>query len=434
MNIRDPLFPASLIQKPPFEAFAAQDRGSRRRKLWEISARSHCPLIGVCFEVDELRALMGKVMDFTRNTSDYVLHTSAVGACESRTPLADLLHKSLEKRFRQTVRQFAGSKDSDSVYALWRAACDTGADIPGALWAAWTHPACDAALEIRVYRDIHMIQHQVGSGARADLDALKTLKVKNAQLRLQLSVARAEADALRVEKTHELLEIGLRHDRLRAELAGKDALVAGLTAQLEVLRQSVPDLKARQTLARRASDAEARATALTAKAAELEEEAERLRRLARHADETIQQLLAVAERMGDETGGAAEHATPSLSGLRILCVGGRTGSVDAYRKEVERRGGCFLHHDGGLEESLHRIDSAMTAADLVVCQAGCISHNAYWRVKEQCKRTGKQCLFIKSAGATGFGRMVSAAYTRSEGRNPDAYPIAPPEEAHAPRR
>jgi hypothetical protein len=68
-------------------------------------------------------------------------------------------------------------------------------------------------------------------------------------------------------------------------------------------------------------------------------------------------------------------------------------------------GVCY--HDGGLEESLHRIDSALAAADIVICQAGCISHNAYWRVKELCKRTGKPCMFVKNSGVSSFGRVVS---------------------------
>ncbi|KGH31650.1 MULTISPECIES: DUF2325 domain-containing protein [Comamonas] len=40
-----------------------------------------------------------------------------------------------------------------------------------------------------------------------------------------------------------------------------------------------------------------------------------------------------------------------------------------------------------LEDSLH-------AADLVICQTGCISDGAYWRVKDHCKRTGKTCLLV----------------------------------------
>ena len=50
--------------------------------------------------------------------------------------------------------------------------------------------------------------------------------------------------------------------------------------------------------------------------------------------------------------------------------------------------------------------AAVAAADIVICQAGCISHNAYWRVKEHCKRTGKRCVFVKSAGVSSFERAV----------------------------
>jgi hypothetical protein len=58
---------------------------------------------------------------------------------------------------------------------------------------------------------------------------------------------------------------------------------------------------------------------------------------------------------------------------------------------IEQRGGRLMHHDGGLEERLHCID----AARFVICQAGCISNNVCWRVKEQCKRTGKRCIYMK---------------------------------------
>lgn len=400
-------FAATLLPRPSFETTVDVMAGSRRRKLWEIASKNHCPLIGVCFDVEDLRRLMGKVMEFSRSTTDYVLHSTAVGACDTRSRLAELLQKQLEKRYQPTIRKFASAKTADDVYIHWRAACDSGDGIPGALWASWTHAACDQTLELQVYRDIHMIQHQIGSGTRADLAALQALKAENAQLHARLNETRHQLETQRSERAAETHTLGQRVVDLGSKLAGKDALVARLTAECDTLRQSIPDLKARQSLARRASDAEARALALTAKAAELEEEKDHHQRLIRHANETIQQLLAVTERLSGELEPAPTQTPATLSGKCILCVGGRTGSVDAYRREVEQRGGSFLHHDGGLEESLHRIDADLAAADLVICQAGCISHNAYWRVKEQCKRTGKQCIYIQGAGVSGFGRMVN---------------------------
>lgn len=384
-------------------------QGSRRRKLWELQPKCHCPLIGVCFALADLRTLMARVMNFPRETTDFALHTTAVGACETRTGLSAVLQKELEKRYQQRIREFSTAKESAGLRTLWRDCCQTGSDIPGALWASWTHSACDRALEQEIYCDIHMIQHQVGSGTRADLSTLRARTAENRSLRAQLAKLRAEADAQRSERSQAVRLFGERIALLRADLSGKDALLATVTGELDALRESLPDLRKRQLLARRASDAEARATALRARTVELEAEVGRLRRLAGQAQETIARLVAGAGQPGDEVEVLAGSLQPTLEGKRVLCVGGRSGSVDAYRRVVEQRGGNFAHHDGGLEESLHRIDAALGAADLVICQAACISHNAYWRVKEQCKRTGKQCVFIKSAGVTSFDRVVGSA-------------------------
>ncbi len=402
-------FPGSLRMGPLAEAPTFVASGSRRRKLWEIPHKFHCPVIGVCFGVDELRSLMAKVMHFPRETTDFVLHTTAVGGCETRSQLAELLHKNMEKRFVMTIRRFAASKDGESLRLLWREAALAGTDIPGALWASWTHPACDAVLEQEIYADIHMIQHQIGSGARADLTTLKRLSADNSQLRRERDEARRALEALRTEKARETQLLDRRMAELRSELASKEACAANLMGQLDLLRHSLPDLKDRQALARRASDAEARASALAARSAELDDALQRQRSLARHAEETIRHLRATGDLPASAPTPLAEAPASHLSGKCILCVGGRSGSVDAYRQIVEQRGGRFLHHDGGLEESLHRIDAALSAADLVICQAGCISHNAYWRVKEQCKRSGKQCVFLKGPGVSSFGKVVSTA-------------------------
>lgn len=396
----------SLLRHRP-AAPVERVQGSRRRKLWEIAHKFHCPVIGVCFGVDELRGLMDKIIHLPGDASDFMLHTSAVSACEERSPLAELLQKNLEKRFQQTIRRFAAAKTSDALRALWQETVASGSEIPDVLWSAWTHPACDAQLEQEIYGDIHMIQHQIGTGARADLSTLKRMSADNSELRRQLDEARHALEAQRAEKAREVQLLDRRIAELRSELAGKEACTAHLTGQLEALRQSIPELKERQALARRASDAEGRASAQAARNAELEEELQRHRDLARRAEETIRHLRATGDGPANIPEELDDELPSRLSGKCILCVGGRSGSVDAYRQIVEQRGGRFLHHDGGLEESLHRIDAALSAADLVVCQAGCISHNAYWRVKEQCKRTGKQCLFLKGSGVSSFGKAVS---------------------------
>ena len=79
----------------------------------------------------------------------------------------------------------------------------------------------------------------------------------------------------------------------------------------------------------------------------------------------------------------------------MLYVGGRTGLIEQYRHAVERCGGTLLHHDGGLEESLKRLQPLLAAADVVVCAAGESSHAAYYIVKRFCKQAGKPCALLR---------------------------------------
>ncbi|EJN10150.1 DUF2325 domain-containing protein [Herbaspirillum sp. YR522] len=41
---------------------------------------------------------------------------------------------------------------------------------------------------------------------------------------------------------------------------------------------------------------------------------------------------------------------------------------------------------------LSALEASIAGADLVICQTGCLSHGAYWRVHDHCRRTGKTCV------------------------------------------
>ncbi len=380
---------------------------SRRRKLWEIPHKFHCPVIGVCFGCDELRSLMAKVMHFPRDTSDFTLHTTAVGACEERSRLAELLHKTLEKRYQLALRQFATFKTNHQLQLAWQQAVAAGSQVPAALWAVWTHPTCDARLEQEVYGDIHMLQHQIGSGTRADLRSLQALQQENGELRRQLQQNQAAVEQSRQEQATQQQALRQQLGELQAELAAREAWGLGLQRELAALHGELPDLGPRRELAQQLDFAREQLGQLRARNDEQAAELARLRDYASFAEDS----LAALSRLADgavETPAAALPAT-DLGGKCVLCVGGRSGAVHSYRSVVEQSGGRFMHHDGGLEESLHRIDSALAAADIVICQAGCISHNAYWRVKDLCKRSGKPCMFVKSGGVSSFGKVVDAA-------------------------
>ena len=104
---------------------------------------------------------------------------------------------------------------------------------------------------------------------------------------------------------------------------------------------------------------------------------------------------------------SANSADARLGGRCLLCIGGRENLVGHYRGLVEGLGGRFLHHDGGIEDNPKRLEATLASADAVVCQAGCVSHAAYWKLKEYCKRTNKPCIYLKRAGVTSFARGVA---------------------------
>jgi len=77
----------------------------------------------------------------------------------------------------------------------------------------------------------------------------------------------------------------------------------------------------------------------------------------------------------------------------ILCVGQDVGSASAAQQVAQMAGARFLHHAGDTSDDA-ALENSLRAADLVICQTGCVSHNTYWRVQDHCKRTGKQCVLV----------------------------------------
>nr|WP_243420407.1 DUF2325 domain-containing protein [Janthinobacterium sp. 78] len=81
------------------------------------------------------------------------------------------------------------------------------------------------------------------------------------------------------------------------------------------------------------------------------------------------------------------------------------------QQAVEQAGGRFLHHAGGDDgaDDVAALEAGLVAADLVICQTGCVSHDAYWRVHDHCQRTGKQCVLVDQPQAMHFIRKEALA-------------------------
>lgn len=375
--------------------------GSRRRRVWELGSTSHCPLVGVALPLGALRRLVERVTGGRLLHDDYDIHVGAVSECALRNPLSEALQKELERRYAGDVNRFRAARSTEEVASLWAKAVAAG-NVPGAFWAGLTHPRCTADLEQRMCRDIHMVQHQAGACVRADMDKYNALLLDNARLMRELVRAQGRCQSLQQDKA----EMAERHERqlMQARAAGiaKDTDIHQLRNALERLKAEVPELEERKRLANRVAQMEEREAALRSQLAALKAAA------ARPAVEPPEAPVAASQAPVE-----AVEIPIHLVNRSVLCVGGRSGSVPVYRDVVERVGAQFAHHDGGLEDSAGQLDASLAAADLVICQTGCISHLAYWRVKDHCKRTGKRCIFIDNPSVSSLVRGLQEAATET---------------------
>lgn len=375
--------------------------GSRRRRLWELDHSCHCPLVGVSLPMDTLRRLVNKALGAIAVANDYDVHAGAVSECARRCKLAELMQAELDARYVREIQAFRAAKSALAVAELWIAALKAG-DVAGAFWAALSHPRCDMPLQEALCRDLHMFQHQAGAGVRLEMARFNALADENGILVRELGKVQERITRAMAEKTAEIERLQTQLAQARAEAIAKDRHISGLHHDLATLRASLPQLEDRQRLQQRLEQMAQRVDAVDAQNAELRRKLAQPERAApapeRHGGALPTELL--------------KPVSPPQAGLHlqeqlVLCVGGRSGNVANYRNVVERVGGRFSHHDGGLEDSASALDANLAAADLVICQTGCISHNAYWRVKDFCKRTGKRCVFVENPSTSSLERGLA---------------------------
>ncbi len=392
-------------------------RGSRRRRLWELPSQALCPVIGVCLPMPLLRRRLGKLLGGQTQGNDYELHCGAINECGRRGPISDMLQRELDQRYAIALRQSSQHKTAEALARWWEAA-QHGNDVAGALWGALTHARCDAALQEQVLRDIHMLQHQVGSANRADLERLDALQDENAVLGRELAQAQSRSTRLLAERARQLEQSQAECLRLRGELMARDTLAAGLRQELQQLEDSVPGLRHRHEQARHLEAQQARIHQLERALLAAQQLAEREQRRAAELQQTVAMLQAPSGQQPTAEDESSEPVLPSLDERAVLCVGGRPAVVPIYRQLIERTGGRFLHHDGGDEDAVTKLDASLAAADLVICQTGCISHDAYWRVKDHCKRHGKRCVFVASPSASSL-KMALGSLDLVEAKDDD---------------
>ncbi len=367
----------------------------RRRRLWELPPRALDMVLGIALPHAALRRVARRVLRAEPVAQGHDLHAGLVTECRRRGPMAEALQQELDRQHAAPLRQASAAADGEALATWWRGQAASG-ELPGALWAVLSHARCAEALQQRVLGEVQMLQFQAGQAARVELARFEALIDENAVLGRALATAQQRCTQMAAEHARE-------HAARVAESAVLRGRLAALEAQLAE-RTAPPAAADTQRQARQAARIEVLERALDA--------AQALRTAPMPASASAAVPTGRPLPQVPRTAPAPERPTAAapaavLDQRNVLCVGGRTAIVPVYRRLIEASGGRFLHHDGGEEDKLGALDATLAAADLVICQAGCVSHNAYWRVKDHCKRTGKRCVFVETPSAAGLQRALA---------------------------
>ena len=372
---------------------------SRRLALWDIDGSMHCSIIGTCLtEQDLVAALRRNNLQAASHAHSYDIHSYCVRAASQDTPLTRSINKLLDRRFEGAVRLVGRTEGGAELRAIWER-LRNGGQIGAGYWALLSHRHVPTDLKISMFGEVHMLSHLNGHGAQ------------------ELSVRLADAERRIAD-----LESRLR----RSEQAKAEALAERDAARQECVRKR-SDWES-ETPGRGADDRSRPGDARLAKA---ERALISARARARHAEELLANSVATAQaekrlRALAPSPVAAKPCPPPIAAassaqrLRILYLGGRPAIVPHLREAADVRQAELLHHDGGVDDNMHRIEELIQSCDVVMCPIDCISHGACRLAKDTCQRFQKRFMPIATSSRSGFERALAQVSDRRIDTGPAA--------------
>ena len=375
-----------------------------RSRIWDLHASLHCSVIGTCLTCGELRRLLVRLkVAGAEAADDHELHMLGVLLAGRPQAGAKHLQKTLDRCHQRALDRFAKAKDAASVAALWDAAMKRG-DIPGAYWALLTHPATTDAMVRRPFGEVHMLSHLVGAANRADIERLRRLEQDNEALTAKLERQQRQLRdgfTARDETIRRLTDALARKASEQAPDTANAADADALTAALaEHERRLAQELERRERLDRRIDGFVREREELRRALERSERDAARLRTELAAAEAEVEALL----RQGDDG-----EAALDLRGATVLYLGGRAHQTPQLKSLVERSGGRFLHHDGGIEHNAALIPGLVGRADVAVFPVDCVSHDAVGALKRTCRQLGKRYVPLRTASLAGLYSGLAVA-------------------------
>ena len=370
-----------------------QDTGGRRR-IWELHNNFHCSVIGTCLTTGELRHALGKLdIAGIEKETDHQLHGRAVALSAKRDIGSKLLQKALDRRHRTVINHFSKARSSEEVAKLWDQAVRDG-DIPGAYWAVLTHPETTEAVVKAVFGEVHMLSHLVGAANRADIRMLREQELQINTLREK--VRRQESLLREANRSRTLLMQDIQNARIELALQ-RDRL------------EEPPQIQTHDALAIRLEQESSKVARLERRLEVVARELENEQRERNLAEDRLQQRsidLEAAERAWSNAfpvlAAGEQRKRRDLDGMTLLYVGGRPGQVAQMRQIAELWNVELLHHDGGVDERVGRLEGYLARAERTLFPVDCVSHNAIAVIKRMAQQSGRTFTPLRSSGLTTF--------------------------------
>lgn len=372
-------------------------RAPSRHKIWQIQGGLQCSIVGTCLSHEDLVAIGRKAGVRPREDARaYEVHSYFVQQAGTDSKIARVVQKLLDQRHAGVIRRVQAARGEAELTRLWEEEFD-GGRVAGAYWAFMSAVHVPGTLTTRIFGDVHMLSHVLGrvthqnasraSELQARLDDLESRLLRQAERHRQIVMERDAALA-----------------RLDTGTAAAPQLVPTAAVVLPLEREhrhNQPPVRRERALA----VARERARAAERMIDDLQRQLERQR--------LQQRLRAASGAPACPAADACDATVQTAIARRILYIGGRSGAIDNLRRVAARMGAELMHHDGGEEHALVRIDGMIEGCDAVVCPIDCVSHSACLRAKVLCRKLDKPFVPLRSAGATSFERAVQSLTARA---------------------
>ena len=380
-----------------------EEQTIKQKKLWEIDSNMMCSVIGTCLSMEEARRIgrrFGAKCD-DETQIDSVIHAMLVRDCQEQNIISAQVNKFLNKKYSGLVRVFQNLKTSEAVIENWQRLLSEGL-IPGGYWAAITQNILTIKDKTRIFSDVHMLSHLIGSSNQSLIKRLVEYEnsIKRLEARHGKSQRKLQQKIEEQEKT-----IGILKDKAKTlNLATKNSPASyGQTeskpcheSKLRILRQRHKRLYEEKQEIQDTADVRLR---------RIYDAERKIKILENHL-----QSLELAIQYAGGTNHKNEHF--HLNDISILYVGGLESSTKAMEILVQNLGGKLVDHKGGSsKKALSDLPRLVSNADAVIVPMDHVSHASALEAKRACKLLQTPCLPIKSSGLGALATALSEVHS-----------------------